>query len=262
LNYTKDLNYNAASNVANGVQYASTVSGVPAIGSYWCPPTFYLSSALLTPVASGNQSACDTYGALYTWETAMMLDGKFADETKTSTAWDEAWVSPYYFPTGVPATNNSNRNNARGAVTVNGGGRGICPPDWHIPTEYEWALLFNAVECNTTYTSQPSVGWWGTNAGARLKSQAVFTASDPGDGSWLNDANKGTNTTGFGAVPAGYRYSNGAQFYRRGLHVVYWSSAVGNSSNAWHRTFEYNFAQAHRYLNYRSYGFSVRCVRD
>jgi uncharacterized protein (TIGR02145 family) len=216
----------------------------------------------LTPVVSGNQSACDTYGALYTWETAMMLDGKFADETKTSSAWNEAWVSPYYFSTGVPATNNSKRNNARGAVTVNDGGRGICPPGWHIPTDYEWALLLNAVEGNTTYTSQTSTGWWGTQAAVMLKSQAVFTASDPGDGSWLNDANKGTNTTGFGAVPAGLRYNNGAQFYNRGLQVVYWSSAVGSSSSAWYREFYYAYAQMRRNTSHRSFGFSVRCVRE
>jgi hypothetical protein len=37
---------------------------------------------------------------------------------------------------------------------------------------------------------------------------------------------------------------------------------VGNSSNAWYRNFDYNNAQANRNLNYRSYGFSVRCVRE
>jgi uncharacterized protein (TIGR02145 family) len=127
--------------------------------------------------------------------------------------------------------------------------------------------MLDKVEGNgagSTYSSsQTGTGWWGTNAGARLKSQAIFRVTDPGDGSWLEDAtNKGTNTTGFGAVPAGNRYNNGSQFYNRGISVYYWSSSVGSSSNAWYRGFAYNGAQVYRNLNGRSYGFSVRCVRD
>jgi hypothetical protein len=67
--------------------------------------------------------------------------------------------------------------------------------------------------------------------------------------------------TGFGAVPAGYRNNNGAQFYHRGINAVYWSSAVGSNGGAWYRSFNYGNAQVERNLN-RSNGFSVRCVRE
>jgi uncharacterized protein (TIGR02145 family) len=119
------------------------------------------------------------------------------------------------------------------------------------------------VENNTTYTvNQTGTGWWGANAGAKLKSQATFKVTDPGDGSWLYDANYGTNSSGFGAVPAGYRNNNGSQFGTRGIGVSYWSSSVGSSSNAWYRGLYYNNAQVSRSLNYRSLGFSVRCVKN
>jgi hypothetical protein len=63
-------------------------------------------------------------------------------------------------------------------------------------------------------------------------------------------------------VPAGNRHRDGSQFYNRGLNAIYWSSAVGSSTNAWYREFNYNNAQVNRNLNNRSHGFSVRCVRE
>jgi uncharacterized protein (TIGR02145 family) len=66
----------------------------------------------------------------------------------------------------------------------------------------------------------------------------------------------------FGAVPAGYREYTGSQFNRRGLNTPIWSSSVGSSSAAWYREFNYNNAQVNRNLNYRSFGFAVRCVRE
>jgi uncharacterized protein (TIGR02145 family) len=259
LNYTKDLYYNTASDVANGKTFTSMDNGVPAIGSYWCPPMY-----VGTPTASGAQGACDVYGALYTWETAMMVDGKYADETKTGTAWVESWVSSNYFDTGAPgATSQADINNARGGTNIKSGGRGICPPGWHIPTDREWAQMLDAAEGNTTYTvGQTGIGWWGTVAGQKIKSRAIYTGADPGDGSWMDDANRGTNISGFGAVSSGYRHANGAQFYDRGVHVTIWSSSVGSSSGAWHRFLVYNSTQVFRNYPSRSYGLSVRCVRD
>jgi uncharacterized protein (TIGR02145 family) len=66
----------------------------------------------------------------------------------------------------------------------------------------------------------------------------------------------------FGAVPAGARSGNGLQFLYRGINAYYWSSSVGNSSNAWYRQFGYNSAQVYRYNGNRSTGFTVRCVRE
>jgi uncharacterized protein (TIGR02145 family) len=261
LNYTKDLYYNTASNVANGAPFTVDANGVPAIGSYWCP-------AVTGTVASGGEAICNIYGALYTWETVMMVDGKYADETRTSTAWDESWVSGNYFSTGASGvTANADKNNARGATSVKGGGRGICPPGWHVPTDLEWAQLLNAVEGNSTYTSQPDAEWWGTNAGVKLKSAATYTGSDPGNGSWQDHAtNRGTNATGFGVVTTGFRTYDGSEFRSRGTHSPMWSSSVGgisgSFSNAWLRECRYDLAQVRRTHNGRAGGFAVRCVQD
>jgi uncharacterized protein (TIGR02145 family) len=250
LNYTKDMVYNAYSYEANGKQFTSAANGVPAIGSYWCP-------AVYGAVVSGSEIDCHTYGALYTWETAMMVDGKYADEAKTNSAWDEEWVSGNYYTTGAPgSTPQANINNARG-------GRGICPMGWHVPTDREWANLLDKVEGNTTFTvNQTGSEWWGTNAGVKLKSAVTYTGNDPGNGAWANHANRGTDNYGFGAVPAGYRDYIGAQFYVRGTYAIYWSSSVISSSLAWNRYFGSGYAQVRRYTNSHSHGYSVRCKKD
>jgi uncharacterized protein (TIGR02145 family) len=169
LNYTKDLVYNKYAYEANGKQFTSSENGVPAIGSYWCPPQYWVNGVATAPVASGTEADCNTYGALYTWETEMMADGKYADEAKTSSAWDESWVSGKYFPSGAPgSTANADTNNARGAVTVKNGGRGICPMGWHIPADREWAAMLDKVEGSGTGTSTtPTPKLSATSAGVR-----------------------------------------------------------------------------------------------
>jgi uncharacterized protein (TIGR02145 family) len=107
---------------------------------------------------------------------------------------------------------------------------------WHIPTDAEWSAMLDAV---------------GPDAGTKLKSKT----------GWKYDGN-GTDEFGFGAVPAGRRDYNGSQFYNRGLNVYYWSSSVGSSSLVWYRYFYYDRAQVYRALGSRSYGLSVRCVKD
>jgi uncharacterized protein (TIGR02145 family) len=131
-----------------------------------------------------------------------------------------------------------------------------------VPTDYEWANLLDLVDGSSDFTTQTGTGWGGTNAGIKLKSASTYVGTDPGDGSWSDNANRGTDDYGFGAVPAGWRHLDGTQFYNRGLSAVYWSSSVGSSTHAWYRALDYNNAQVGRTLGYRSYGFSVRCVKD
>ena len=207
LNYQKDLTFNQKADEANGVQFVNTANGVPAIGSFWCPP-------VANATASADKNTCNVYGALYTWETAMSVNGKGM--------WDETDVSSSYLANNTASgSDDANKNVAKG------GGRGICPSGWHVPTDKEWAVLLDAVDdANTTYTLQESTGWWGENAGVKMKSASTYMGGDPGNGAWADHDNRGTN------------------------------------ANAWYRPFNYNYAQVYRFLSSRSYGFSVRCVRD
>jgi uncharacterized protein (TIGR02145 family) len=258
LNYTKDLAYNPASNVANGKAFTSITNGVPAIGSYWCPPLYWTNGGALTPVASGNQSACDVYGALYTWETAMMVDGKYSDDEKTSTVWVEPSAS--YLATGVAPklASAATYNVARGTTK-----RGICPEGWHVPTMYEWANLLDKVGGTTAFTTSTVYNEWiGANEGKMLKSQAIFQVTDPGDGSWLDNTKLGNNATGFGALPSGDRTPNGSAFYNRGLCAFFPSSTPKHTDTAWSHQLFNDRNNVYRTNYSRTHGFPVRCVRD
>jgi uncharacterized protein (TIGR02145 family) len=203
LNYTKDLVFNMYAAQANGKSFidreTTAANSAVAIGSYWCP-------GVSGSTYSGDQNACNIYGALYTWETAMMVDGKYADETRTSSAWDESWVSSNYFSIGAPGTTPSaDMNCARGGTNMKGGGRGICPQGWYIPTLRDWAKLLDAVENpesgNPYTTSTPTEGFIGVSACARLKSELHTNGQDIGDGSWVDPI--ATDAYGFSWEPAG-----------------------------------------------------------
>jgi uncharacterized protein (TIGR02145 family) len=211
LNYTKDLTFNRYAREANGKQFTSTDNGIPAIGSYWCPN-------VSGSTYSGDQNTCNIFGALYTWETAMMVDGKYADESKTNSAWDELWVSGNYYSSGAPGTEpNADKNNARGGTYTKSGGRGICPKGWHVPTIKEWAIMLDKVDGNgsgdvfkTTvpFTTTPVI----IDAGVKLMSENTTNNPDA-SGGWQAPAKAGTDVYGFAILPSGYRDQAGSRFW-------------------------------------------------
>ena len=71
--------------------------------------------------------------------------------------------------------------------------------------------------------------------------------------------NPDRNKSGFSAVPAGSFY--GSSFANAGNDAYFWSSSV-NGSNSWNRDLSGSNTYVNEYYYYRSYGFSVRCVRD
>jgi uncharacterized protein (TIGR02145 family) len=264
LNYTKDLTYNTYGYEANGKQFTSIENGIPAIGSYWCP-------AVSGSIVSGSEAECRTYGALYTWETVMMVDGKYADETKTSTAWDESWVSPYYYAGAPNSSPNADKNNARGETNVKGGGRGICPLGWHVPTTKEWAILLDLVNDDGTGSSfsNSSCGQsFVSDVLAKLRSPATYSNDDPGDGSWYYDAPVGNDPYRFSVNPSGYRITELGGGHRSGLYgrgeiIVLWSGDV--KDDRWARNYVIHAAVAKTFwlqCEQRQLGGSVRCVAD
>jgi len=117
------------------------------------------------------------------------------------------------------------------------------PAGWHLPTDAEWTALALAAGGTGTY------GESGT-AGTALKATS----------GWNNNGN-GTDTYGFAALPAGYRYTDGS-FYNSGNYGYWWSATADGSSTAFNRSMYYDNAYVSRYSIAKGYGFSVRCVKD
>jgi len=132
--------------------------------------------------------------------------------------------------------------------------QGVCPDGWHLPTDNDWKQLEMAL--GMSQAEADATGWRGTNEGSKLAGNAALWYN----GTLENNADFGTS--GFSALPSGYRYYDYGNFSFLGSTGRWWSATKYNSSLAYYRYLYYNYAEVGRYYDNKSYGFSVRCVRD
>jgi uncharacterized protein (TIGR02145 family) len=132
------------------------------------------------------------------------------------------------------------------------GVQGICPDGWHIPTDTEWKILEGELGMSTSDAN--ITGWRGNTQGSMLAGNGYLWI----DGSM--DSNADFTKSGFTALPAGYRNTNGS-FGNFTYNALFWSSSE-DGPDAWRRGLGYNNAQVSRNLDTQAYGFSVRCARD
>ena len=123
-----------------------------------------------------------------------------------------------------------------------------CPSGWHLASDDEWKKLemylgMTQTEANNTYSR-------GTEEGKKMKSIT----------GWKNNGN-GTNSSGFNALPGGGRDGDGS-FYYLGDFGSWWSSSESSSSRAWLRNLYYDYDQVYRYYYNKTYGRSVRCLKN
>jgi uncharacterized protein (TIGR02145 family) len=115
----------------------------------------------------------------------------------------------------------------------------LAPKGWHVPTDSEWEVLGN-------YLGGDAV------AGGPLKETGTY---------WPRPNTGATNSSGFSALPGGYRGYGGGCFGIGGK-CFWWSSTAYNATSAWDRGVFYNYAYVGRAADLYTYGFGVRCVKD
>jgi uncharacterized protein (TIGR02145 family) len=134
--------------------------------------------------------------------------------------------------------------------------KGMCPPGWHIPSDNDYCLLNTlidqSVNCNI-------FGLSGSNIGGKLQSPAY----------WHLNYNA-NNSSGFSALPSGLSapasagwagLPNGG-FTNQTFTSTFWSNSTNISSNAYSFNLAYNSNQVSKNNDSKSYGFSVRCLKD
>jgi uncharacterized protein (TIGR02145 family) len=113
---------------------------------------------------------------------------------------------------------------------------GLCPTDWHVPTDDEWTILSNELGGLSI-------------AGGKMKSLNLWNAPN-------TDA---TNESGFSGLPGGM--FNNANFIIGNFGL--WFSSSENSSNLpWYRSLNLNHGGLTRDVTSKSVGFSIRCLKD
>ena len=187
-----------------------------------------------------SEANCASYGGLYEWWEAV-CGGKCRG--------------------GVTAANaqslnlNSESDIASYAKMVPGSTtqiQGICPDGWRMPSDGDWQTL----EVKLGMSNPTATGWRGTDQGTKMKMPGTFNGYN-----WCSGAT--CNSSGLGMLPGGYRNASGSTgFSLLGVQGWWWSSPPSSGAYAWMRYLSYSMTSVYRNTYYRSYGLSVRCVRN
>lgn len=129
------------------------------------------------------------------------------------------------------------------------GRQGICPTGWHIPSDTEWCEMEDFLD-NTTSCSGEHLS--GTDAGGQLKEDGIAHWAAPNEGA--------TNSSGFTALPGGR--ING-MLVSGFLSASYMATSTENTNiDSWNHSLYADNQMVGHVLLEKSYGRSVRCVRD
>ena len=119
-------------------------------------------------------------------------------------------------------------------------GQGVCPDGWHLPTNEDWTTLLDYLEGETI-------------AGGKMK--------EIGTTHWLHPNTGATNSSGFTALPSGNRNYFSAGFDYLGYQGFWWSATQYNN-NAYFCSVKQDNEEVNYSYGIKSYGFSIRCVKD
>lgn len=147
-------------------------------------------------------------------------------------------------------------NGAASSESNPSGVQGVCPDGWHVPSTTEWNQLFTFVSSDNSY-------WCDDNSESIVKA----LASPMGWNSYWYSCGVGNdpstnNSTGFSAVPSGYR-SSGEYYYDVSVCTHFWTSTRCYDWSAYRVYFCYDWTGGVS-VNYNDncYARSVRCVRN
>ena len=127
--------------------------------------------------------------------------------------------------------------------------RNVCPEGWHVPSDSEWTIL-------TDYLFINCYGYTSTVRTGIAKSLAAT------DWHLGYSSSSGNNSSGFTALPSGYRENTNRKFYGISLDCSWWSSTESSMTDANYRSMTYQNYLVSSYRDNKQLGFSVRCLKD
>jgi uncharacterized protein (TIGR02145 family) len=142
--------------------------------------------------------------------------------------------------------------------TNRSGARGVCPLDWHVPTDEEWGILEVAMGMDSTLLD--STGFRGVSVADNLLGYTRFSAP------WLR-AVEGESE--FQAIGGGFyedttTVPNSVGFGRLGQGANFWTSTLSTSLSgaAIKRKVGLEDGGVYRGSFWQTNGYSLRCVRE
>lgn len=213
--------------MAENLRYADSVATPSLKGKTWC--------------YKDRPEMCDVVGLYYTWAAAI-------DSVRLAT----------------DSENPLDCGNGK-ECGITGPVQGICPEGWRLPTMDE----FDVLQKGAKYTPADYTAFWASSSFRSLRSSVGW------DACWLAEeecfteselehlGNKdNTNTTGFSAIPAGYRFPNG-DMQSPGVEAFFWSSTEYSTNYAGSLSLNRNL---HGVMQWDDAGkvlaTNVRCIKD
>jgi uncharacterized protein (TIGR02145 family) len=123
----------------------------------------------------------------------------------------------------------------------------LCPSGWRVPSDDDWKTLEKYL--GMTATDADAKTWRGTDQGAQLKSTTGWGTGN------------GTNTTGFSAVPSGFRTYN-EMYVGLGVDGYWWTASPEGTDMAWVRGMSMAFPMTYRDIFNQGSGLAVRCIKN
>ena len=170
-------------------------------------------------------------------KTTKYNDGTDIPLVTTTASWINLTTPAYCWYNNDASTYKADYGALYNWYTVNTGK--ICPIGWHVPIKTEWETLI-------TYVG-------GVSAIGKLK--------ETGTAHWINPNEGATNESGFTAFGGGYRTSVGA-FGQLGQSGIWWAAATNGIYTGFNLFLTNYSSQSVYYDNGKSYGHSVRCLKN
>lgn len=125
----------------------------------------------------------------------------------------------------------------------------LCPTGWHVPSDADFSTM--EISLGLTTAQAGALEWRGTDQGKQLKSATGWNAGE-----------NGSNTSGFTALPSGYRaYATGIS-EGIGLITYFWSATEQDAAGALYRRLDGTNDAVYRGGTFKRAGKSIRCVKD
>lgn len=128
--------------------------------------------------------------------------------------------------------------------------QGVCPEGWHLPSDSEWKEL--EMFLGMSREEADATLFRGIDEGGKMK--------DAGTAYWVSPNTGATNSSGFSALPGGFRDFNGAFAYL-GTSAYFWTT-LQDGSGAFYRRLWHEYSESYRHGQIKHKGSSVRCVKD
>ena len=136
--------------------------------------------------------------------------------------------------------------------------QGVCPIGWHVPSNVEWTQLANFLNTHDEYLCDST-----SNAIAKALASTTgwtnYTGDDPDKTCYPGFNPSDNDASGFYAKPAGIFGSYASTFKSR---VMFWTATDFSTTEACYRSIHNNNNFLISSEADKTYGFSVRCVRD